>query len=217
MRKNLLLSFIDAALGTSQIVNSVEARLDNPPTAAQKERKNAQTRRWRAQKMQENPNYYNDEYYRRHESVLINARRYYYKNQQSCINKMQHWRNNNPEKMKASADNWRRQNPEKLRDGHRCWLQKNKEHVRFYNACRRALKRNATIQVFTDEQLNARMSMFGYKCAYCGGPFEHIDHVIPLSKNGRHCLSNLRPACSKCNLSKHSKNLNKWLLLKKVG
>src|SRR3990167_4761715 len=136
-----------------------KARLDNPPTAAQKERKKAQTRRWRAQKMQENPNYYNDEYYRRHESVLINARRYYYKNQQSCINKMQHWRNNNPEKMKASADNWRRQNPEKLRDGHRCWLQKNKEHVRFYNACRRALKRNATIQVFTDEQLNARMSM----------------------------------------------------------
>jgi 5-methylcytosine-specific restriction endonuclease McrA len=44
----------------------------------------------------------------------------------------------------------------------------------------------------------------------CNGdfvPFEemHLDHVIPLSKSGLHCLYNVQTGCSQCNRSKHAK------------
>jgi len=74
----------------------------------------------------------------------------------------------------------------------------------------RVKKRNNTIQTFTRSQLEQRMSVFGFKCAYCGGSFDHIDHVKPISKGGYHCLSNLRPACKKCNQEKHNKSLKEW-------
>jgi len=56
------------------------------------------------------------------------------------------------------------------------------------------------------------MSMFNFKCAYCGGLFEQIDHVKSISKNGPHCLSNLRPACQCCNNKKSNKDAKQWLL-----
>lgn len=62
------------------------------------------------------------------------------------------------------------------------------------------------------EQFNQRMSMFNFKCAYCGGLFEQIDHVKSISKNGPHCLSNLRPACQCCNNKKSNKDAKQWLL-----
>jgi len=40
------------------------------------------------------------------------------------------------------------------------------------------------------------------KCAYCGAPAEHIDHVIPRSQGGTDDPRNLVPACAKCNLTK---------------
>jgi 5-methylcytosine-specific restriction endonuclease McrA len=44
----------------------------------------------------------------------------------------------------------------------------------------------------------------GHRCAYCGRgdrPLEQ-DHVIPLSKGGRHAASNIVPACKPCNSAK---------------
>ena len=73
------------------------------------------------------------------------------------------------------------------------------------------MKLGALLVPFTEKQLDARMSVFGYRCAYCGGPFEHVDHVKPLSKGGPHCLSNLRPACAPCNGGKADKRLCDWL------
>lgn len=44
----------------------------------------------------------------------------------------------------------------------------------------------------------------GHRCAYCGRgdlPLEQ-DHVVPLSRGGRHIASNIVPACKPCNASK---------------
>lgn len=105
------------------------------------------------------------------------------------------------------SNNWKKNNPDKVRK----YREKNKELYRECSRRRRARKSEATIQVFTIEELDGRMSVFGYKCAYCRGAFDHIDHVISLSRGGPHCLSNLRPACEACNLSKHAKKLSEWL------
>ncbi|HEX6970127.1 MAG TPA: HNH endonuclease [Micromonosporaceae bacterium] len=42
----------------------------------------------------------------------------------------------------------------------------------------------------------------GWRCAYCRGPAETIDHVIPRSRGGQHVWENVVAACAKCNHTK---------------
>lgn len=51
-------------------------------------------------------------------------------------------------------------------------------------------------------------------CAYCGiRPDElTVDHVVPVSKGGRHAPANLVPACRECNSTKNSRFLIAWKL-----
>lgn len=88
---------------------------------------------------------------------------------------------------------------------------------RQYARIRRARVHNATIIPFTLEQLDQRMSMFGHRCAYCGGPFEHVDHSIALARGGKHCLSNFRPACAHCNCSKWTKTPSEWQAIRTLA
>ena len=71
---------------------------------------------------------------------------------------------------------------------------------------RRAIRKNAKTIAYSPDALWQRMAYFGHKCWMCGGSFEAVDHVIPLTKGGVECLANLRPACRSCNSRKH----NKW-------
>jgi len=63
------------------------------------------------------------------------------------------------------------------------------------------------------QQLVNRFFMFNNCCAYCGS-FEglniQIEHVVPRSKGGAHCLANIVPACHKCNQSKFNHPMEKW-------
>lgn len=66
----------------------------------------------------------------------------------------------------------------------------------------------------TGQRLLLRAEVFGGLCAYCKArEFQHWDHVIPISRGGKNCLANLRPACKKCNLSKHAKTPKEWCAL----
>jgi len=46
----------------------------------------------------------------------------------------------------------------------------------------------------------------GNKCFYCETPLDRneatLDHIVPLSKGGGHCDSNIVAACLKCNCAK---------------
>ena len=57
----------------------------------------------------------------------------------------------------------------------------------------------------------------GWRCAYCKGPAETIDHVFPRSRGGRHAWENVVAACAKCNHSKGDKTPAElgWRLLTK--
>jgi hypothetical protein len=171
-------------------------------------------KKWRKKKLEEDPEYYKNEYYRRHDSSKQRAKKYYKNNKNKCLDASKKWRQNNKQAFLKASQTWKKNNQDQYRQKHREWIKNNAELVRKYNQKRRALKFDATIQDFTLRELNDRMSVFYFRCAYCGGPFEQIDHVIPLSKGGKHCLSNLRPACRFCNLSKHNKNLSDWLKIK---
>lgn len=47
------------------------------------------------------------------------------------------------------------------------------------------------------------------RCYLCGRPIplghRHVDHIMPLSKNGKHRPSNLAVACNECNLKKYNR------------
>lgn len=125
---------------------------------------------------------------------------------------------------------WALENKEKVKKANHEYYVKNFDKIKKWQAAHRrnnillnrniahryrARKKSATIQHFTKQQLEERMSVFGFRCAYCAGPFEHIDHVKSLSKGGYHCLSNLRPACKKCNLEKAAKPLIEFIKTKR--
>ncbi|GAA1817822.1 HNH endonuclease [Planosporangium flavigriseum] len=47
----------------------------------------------------------------------------------------------------------------------------------------------------------------GSRCAYCRGPAETIDHVLPRSRGGAHVWDNVVAACAKCNHTKGDRTL----------
>lgn len=69
------------------------------------------------------------------------------------------------------------------------------------------------VEKISQTQLINRCALFGNCCAYCGS-YEGLDiqleHVIPKSKGGAHCLANIIPACNSCNQSKRAENMVKW-------
>lgn len=49
------------------------------------------------------------------------------------------------------------------------------------------------------------LDFYNGRCAYCKtNRYEHMEHVVPLSKGGVHDISNLVPACADCNQAKGS-------------
>lgn len=43
------------------------------------------------------------------------------------------------------------------------------------------------------------LNRHGWQCAYCGGPFESMDHVLPIGRGGGTVAGNVVPSCVACN------------------
>jgi 5-methylcytosine-specific restriction endonuclease McrA len=79
-------------------------------------------------------------------------------------------------------------------------------------AKRRAIKRDAWTDNHNAADLAAYFVEIGaHYCAYCDGPAEHLDHVVPLARGGAHVLGNLLPACADCNLEKSARDPYEFL------
>lgn len=68
-----------------------------------------------------------------------------------------------------------------------------------------AIRRGCAIYPFTTAQLAAKVVYWGDRCWVCSGPWDSIDHVKPLAKQGPHMLANLRPICTPCNTRKRDR------------
>lgn len=78
---------------------------------------------------------------------------------------------------------------------------------------RRARKfNNPGYEQFTAAEWFAVLVEGDFHCTYCPTRTYdmQMDHVIPLSKGGPHCLSNVTPACGPCNGSKHDSTVEEW-------
>ena len=115
-----------------------------------------------------------------------------------------------------------RENPEAKRNHDRQWdraswwleYQTNPElrlYIRQKSKRRKAQMRNSVAIQVSGKQVRARFQQFDNRCAYCGGDGEpHIEHVVPISKGGTHALGNIVPACSDCNYSKTTHEVESW-------
>ncbi|MFF3877573.1 HNH endonuclease [Streptomyces sp. NPDC001978] len=112
----------------------------------------------------------------------------------------------NPDKRSANYARKREHyaaNAEQIRRKNREWRKANPDQVRAHWQLRRARKAAAQVEEFSAQDLADFWDDLGcYGCVYCGAPYEHADHVQPLSKGGEHSRANLLPACADCNLSK---------------
>lgn len=81
-----------------------------------------------------------------------------------------------------------------------------------YAAERRARLRGNGVYVVTTRDLRRLVARWRGLCAYCQvDPWEHMDHVLPISRGGRHSIGNLLPACAACNFRKSARLLAAFL------
>jgi len=148
------------------------------------------------------------------------------------------WGKANPERKRVSSRRWRTANPDAFRRSNMLWRQKNIEkqkqriskyraenatRIRENNRRRRAWKtaaRRAALQPLTRQQIDARFALWGNHCAFCavdasdsrnhGHERLTVEHVLALTKGGLDEASNIIPACTACNSSKHNSPVEDW-------
>lgn len=76
---------------------------------------------------------------------------------------------------------------------------------------RKALLADAGVFEFTSRDWRRMCARSGGRCFYCGhlAPLT-MDHVIPITRGGRHSAGNLVPACARCNSSKKDRLIIEW-------
>lgn len=66
--------------------------------------------------------------------------------------------------------------------------------------------------ITADDYIHVYMENHG-ACGWCGQQMhdDHVDHIMPLSKNGRNTRDNITVCCAKCNRRKYSKHPAKFV------
>ena len=85
------------------------------------------------------------------------------------------------------------------------------ERMREAASRRRARVRSAERCLITKKDWLRLAERFRHSCAYCGErkPLT-MEHVVPLSRGGRHSIGNIIPACFSCNSSKRDRFIVEW-------
>lgn len=157
--------------------------------------------------------------YKDNNKEKINAtRRKYYKNKKEKFSKQAKFKwQNMSEEMKKNrliyfSDYYKKTKKERS-EKNKIWRLANKEYLYLRNRARE-LKIKEYVKI-TQKQIELLLNSYNNKCIYCAvdvfrGINLHLDHKVPLSRNGDHTLENLVPSCKVCNLKKGTKTFEEF-------
>lgn len=150
------------------------------------------------------------EYQRTHPEVRL-AKRHKYEQKHPGLGSK--WAKLHPQEHLLWGRKYQKDHPYEIREYHRRWQLRHPEVGRMSDRKRRALKYGNTPanELLTSTEWLSILAEANGHCHYCGKEAKlTLDHVIPLSKGGKHSASNAMPACKHCNSSKGNKMLEEW-------
>ena len=135
------------------------------------------------------------------------TKNYYVNNLEVVKERQKNYRTNNKDKLGVINQNWRDNNRDRIARTSSAWAKNNVEKRRGYWQKYRSLKVANSFEINNSEI----EKLYKSDCFYCGAPEDiTLDHVVPLSRGGRHSIGNIVPACGKCNYSKNNKTIVEW-------
>jgi 5-methylcytosine-specific restriction endonuclease McrA len=117
-------------------------------------------------------------------------------------------------------DNFRWQCRSCMRNHVKSYSQENPNAAKARSELRK--EREDGAKAIDDKVKSYLLKKFQNQCAYCGIDLIkkfHVDHIIPIAKNGSNAIENLAVCCIKCNLAKHAKTPEEfyaWMERKKI-
>lgn len=102
----------------------------------------------------------------------------------------------------------------------KAWRHANPDKRYAHHINRRGRKfNNPGFAEVTDWEWRRMVQRTGYRCTYCGKRPNKLvmDHIIPLSRGGRHAPGNVTPACTGCNGAKAALFIVEWKQLQTDG
>ncbi len=133
-------------------------------------------------------------------------RDYRKRNPEACRESSRKWKKENPVRNSEINRKWRQDNPEHNKERTQKWKQDNPEIAREYNAARRA---NMKISHLPPEERELIHKIYKKAQEFKDQGLDvHVDHVIPLSKDGTHTSDNLVIISAEDNRFKSNKEIS---------
>ena len=146
------------------------------------------------------------------ERVLEYNREWKRKNKIKMLAQRKLYREANKDKQQTYYKEYRLNNIDKEVIRNRNWVLNNRDKKRVKDSIRRARLKNVNdIKTSEDRKLLATMYKTALSYEVKTGFAWHIDHTIPITKGGRHCLTNLQIVPARWNQSKGNRHKRKFV------
>lgn len=114
------------------------------------------------------------------------------------------------EKRRAKWRRWASKNPEYNRERTKVWRRSDPDKTRLRDRLSHLKHRTKRLAFNKQWAIKNKEHRRQFICYYCNDQYSsdrlHIDHVIPVSKGGKHSSDNICKSCDSCNLKKRNKD-----------
>lgn len=149
------------------------------------------------------------------EKIRERKRKYYERNRERLLEYSNNYHKNNREQRRKYYEKYHAENKEYFQRLQKEYRERNPE-VKARQAQVRRARQAKVSHTLTEAEWEGILNEFGNECSYCGGNSPNGDqklqqeHFVPLTSGGGYEVGNIIPACSYCNLRKHTKKFDEW-------
>lgn len=113
------------------------------------------------------------------------------------------WAKDNPERLRMTQKVWAEKNRDAVKKIHKAWRDGNREKLRHWGQLRRSRTHKSMLSESDIVEIRA---LYVGGCVRCSRKDNlSLDHIIPVSKGGKHIRENIQILCRSCNSKKGAK------------